>query len=157
MIQMHLTKTKKKYYFQSYPDIEKKVAIVNEQNMVKEETRQKITTYLKLRDLDKVDKMGTTVADRSMFFLNHINEDFINALKVLLQKENDVDKKYEELVKELETMWECKVCDFIIPGKKSFECFVDFEQFTVFLVANEHELKQEVVGYFCEMLDIKCH
>lgn len=35
--------------FQSYPDIEKKVAVINEANLVKEESLKKITTYIKLK------------------------------------------------------------------------------------------------------------
>lgn len=121
---------------------------------MKEETRKKITTYLKAKELGKVDSMGATLSERSDFFLKHPNDNFINALKSILDKKLDTDTKYEQLVKELETMWPCKVENFFGTEMQQFECFVDFEQFTVNLVATKGELKNEVVNYFSEMLNI---
>lgn len=104
--------------------------------------------------------MGTTISDRSMFLANHINQDFINDLKSILRKEIDINQKYDELVKELTSMWECKTGDFLGSSEtqlKQFECLIDFDQFTVFLVASEGELKKNVVNYFCDMLCVKAN
>ena len=135
--------------------MEKKVATIDRANQMKDETRKKITTYMELKKIGKEHLMGTTIAERSDYFLNHYNDDFISALKNILMKDIDCDSKYEELVAELQTMWECRVDDFVIPGNKQFECLIDFEQFTVFLVASEDQIKKEVVNYFTEMLNIK--
>jgi hypothetical protein len=79
-------------------------------------------------------------------------------LKEIVAKKIDFDEKYEELVKEIETMWPCKVSDYLDTGLKQFECDVDFEQFTVCLVASQSELKKEVVNYFSEMLtEVSCN
>lgn len=112
---------------------------------------------MELRKLDKTDKMGTTIADRCNFFIDHINQDFIDDLKKILQKNIDVEAKYYELVKEIETMWPCVVSDFLdsSSGWKQFECLIDFDQFTVFLVEKEEDLKKAVVEYFQRMLKIK--
>ena len=110
-----------------------------------------------LQELGKVDTMGTTISDRSMFLANHIKQEFIDKLKDVLRMELDTDQKYDELVKTLNTMWECKTGDFLDSSEtqlKQFECLIDFDQFTIFLVASERELKKEVVKYFCDMLCI---
>lgn len=98
--------------------------------------------------------MGTTLSERSEFFIKHHNEDFVNALKSILEKKIDDEVKFEELKKELETMWPCNVGNFLDTRMKQFECLVDFEQFTVCLVAPEKDLKKEVVTYFSEMLQV---
>lgn len=142
----------------SFPDMEKKVAVINEKNLVKEESRRKITTYLKMKELDKLDTLGSTVADRSNYFLRHPNSDFIEALKAILEKKDiDDGTKYKELIKELETMWKCNIENFFETGLKEFECQIDFEQFTVNLVAPEGQLPKKVITYFSEMLNIPCH
>lgn len=137
--------------------MEKKVAIINEKNLVKDESRRKITTYLKLKELDKISTMGTTIADRSNFFIRYPNSDFIDALTaILMNKDINDDTKYRELVKELETMWPCIIEDFFDTGLKQFECQIDFEQFTVCLAAPADQLQNKVITYFSEMLNIPC-
>lgn len=110
---------------------------------------------MKLKELGKVDKMGTTLSDRSNFFLNHPNDDFINSLKQTLQKDIDETKMYQELLMKLETMWVCKVEDYFDTDLKQFECIIDFDQFTVYLVARPDKLISEVLDYFKEMLNLK--
>lgn len=105
--------------------------------------------------------MGTTISDRSMFLANHVQQDFIDALKIILKREIDIGQKYDELVEELNKKWECKTGDFLESSEtnlKQFECLIEFDQFTVFLIASEGELKKKVVDYFCDMLCIsaKC-
>ena len=98
--------------------------------------------------------MGTTIKDRNNFFQIQ-DEEFTNALKNIL-KATDIseEEKFENLKKELETMWPCQIDKFVDTDLVQFELLIDYEKFTCVIVATEEQLKKEVLQYFNEMLDL---
>jgi hypothetical protein len=84
----------------SYPDIEKKVAVVNEKNNDVEERLRKITTYMDLKKREKTDLMGVTVSQRHNFFLRNVYyEELTKELQKIINEETSDEEKYELLIK----------------------------------------------------------
>lgn len=96
------------------------------------------------------------LSQRSSYLEEYKNEEFIADLKEILKKKIGTDEKYDELVNELNTLWECRLDNFGSQetGLLQFDCLVEFEQFTICLVATPQEIKQKVVSYFSEMLNV---
>ncbi|KAL7025562.1 hypothetical protein ACKWTF_013534 [Chironomus riparius] len=138
----------------SYPDQEKKVVIVNEENNVKEEARQTITTYLDLKKRNKVDKMGSLLSNRHKFFLDYKDDEFINKLKEILLEDIPLNEKYENFLLELKKKWDYNIANFADLDLKMFELLIEFDQFTVNLVSTEKDLKNTVIEYFMNMLHL---
>ncbi|XP_070502750.1 protein Loquacious [Chironomus tepperi] len=138
----------------SYPDHEKKVMIVNDENNAKEEARRKITTYLDLKSRNKVDKMGSTLSNRHKFFLDYKDHEFIDKLKEILLKNIPLNEKYEKFLQELKTEWDYDIRNFGDLDLKIFELFIQFDQFTVNLVSKEEDLKKTIIEYFMSMLHL---
>lgn len=138
----------------SYPDQEKKVMDINDQNVAKKEARRKITTYLELRNMEKTDKMGTFLSDRHNFLVNYKNEEFIEALKDIILSDMEVIPKYEAFLNEIETEWEYRISPFADTSSVMLEVLVDFDQFSINLVGSESSLPQIVIDYFTNMLHL---
>lgn len=139
----------------SYPDQEKKLMHVNDENMAKEEARRKITSYLELKNRNQTNKMGTLLCDRHLFFIDHKDEEFIESLKTILLTNMNLSSKYQALQEELQNEWECKISRFADTDLKMFELLIEFDQFTVNLVAKEDDLERTVIDYFMDMLQLK--
>lgn len=133
--------------------MEKKLAVVNGASAASEVTRQKATSYLELKKKNMVDKMGTSIKDRHNFFRTQ-DEEFCNALRVILKStELSEDERYENFLKELQTMWPYKIEKFIETDLMKFELLVEYEKFTCILIgSNKQELQTEILKYFDEML-----
>jgi hypothetical protein len=126
---------------------------VNEKNLAKNEADQIITTYINLKKIEKIEKMGTSIANRHNFFLDYYNEDFINDLRSILSNnsyETEIEK-CNTFLNELTRVWNYEIEDF--SGMKKFELLIDFEKFTVALIGlNEEDLKKRILDYFDFML-----
>lgn len=139
--------------FQTYPDIEKKVAVVNPAQ-ADEIIRQKLSTYLDAKKQNKVDKMGTSIKDRHKFYRSQDRE-FVDCLKDILSSTEDDDRqKFQKLLDELETMWPYCITKLADTDLMKFELEIEFEKFTSVLIAPEAELYLDVLQYFKEMLNI---
>lgn len=128
--------------------------IVHKENEVKEEARQKITTYLDLKKRDKVDKMGSLLSNRHKFFIEYKDEVIINKLKEILLEDISLNEKYEKFLMELKTEWQYNITNFADLDLKMFELLIDFDQFTVNLVCKEEDLRKTIIEYFMSMLHL---
>lgn len=141
--------------FQSYPDIEKKVAVISGAAQVKEQIRQKVISYRELKKMDKVDKMGKVIKDRHRFFRTQEQEFVETFCNILKSSELTDSEKYQKVLDELETMWEYKVEKLEGSEMWKFELLIEFDKFTCLLIADTEEaLKTEILQYFNEMMNI---
>ncbi|CRK90018.1 CLUMA_CG003743, isoform A [Clunio marinus] len=139
----------------SYPDMEKKLTVVNDSDQADKNIRQKVTSYLQLKKENKADKMGTTIKDRHAFFRNLPEKDFVDALiNILSSGELNESEKYDKLLEELKTMWNYSIEPFIDTEFLQFELAIDYEKFTCVIIGSEETLPQEVLSYFKQMLNI---
>lgn len=146
------------FQFQSFPDAEKKLAVVNDNPQQRDATiRQKVTSYLDLKKKNKEGEvvMGTSIKNRHKFFRTQ-DAELIECLLQILQSQELTDlEKYEKLVLELETMWPVKIEKFLETDLMKFELQVDYEKFTCVLIGTKENLWREVLEYFCEMMNVK--
>lgn len=142
--------------FQNYPDVEKKIAIVNDPNQAhaQQDFRKKITTYRELKELNKTGSMGVTIRERNNFFVNQEDQDLVQELQNILRTELKDDEKIEKLLEKVKTQWDYKFEKFADTDLMVFELLIDFEVFTVVLMAPVEELNKEILEYFCSMLHV---
>lgn len=112
---------------------------------------------MELKKQGKVEKMGTTIQNRHKFFQEQEKE-FVEALEEILHSsDKSNEEKYEDLIRELETMWTVTTENFIdeSTGLKKFELEIDHDKFSCLLIGTEAELCDVVVEYFIDMLNTK--
>lgn len=129
--------------------------MINDNSQAQEGIRHKISSYLELKKLGKVVKMGTTIQNRHKFFQEQ-DKEFVEALeKILHSDEKSSQQKFDDLVMELETMWTTTIDNFIdeTTGLKKFELEIDHDKFTCVLIGTKDELCDVVVEYFIDMLN----
>lgn len=143
------------FHFQSFPDAEKKIAVVNDSSQHRDAVvRQKITSYLDLKKKNKEGEvvMGTSIKNRHNFFRTQ-DAELVECLKQILYSPDTTDlEKYEKLLMELETMWHYSIEKFLETDLMKFELQIDYEKFTCCLIETEENLWKEVLKYFCEMM-----
>lgn len=87
------------------------------------------------------------------------DESFVAALRKVLQATDVSDQeKYRGLVKELETMWPCKVSSYLEEeglDLQVFELLVEYDKFCCVLIGTKEELPKDVLEYFYTMLNIR--
>lgn len=130
----------------------------NDNAQAQEGIRHKISTYMELKKLGKVVKMGTTIQNRHRFFQDQETEGFVEDLeKILHSTEKNNQEKFEELIQVLETMWTTTVDNFLdeSTGLKKFELEIDHDKFSCVLIGPEAQLCDIVVEYFIDMLNTK--
>lgn len=112
---------------------------------------------MELKKQGKVESMGTMIKERHNFFRKQ-DEDFCQALVNILTSSDSEDEKYEQLVKELKTMWPDLIDPFTTENFFAetefllFEVPIDYEVFTCVLIGSREQLKGEVLQYFNAML-----
>lgn len=139
---------------QSYPDQEKKVMLVNDENLAKEESRRKITSYLEMKKLNKTGKMGTYLSERHNFFLDYKDDEFIESLISVLKSQLEFNEKYEKFMDVLGSQWEYKLVPFYDTNMMMFDLMIDFDQFTVTLTAKKEDMPKTIINYFMYMLHL---
>lgn len=135
---------------QSYPDSEKKLVSVND---TKEAIRQKVTSYREAKKRNLVDKMGTTIRKRHMFYRKQDQEFTKSVTEILTNQLFSDEQKYEQLIKQFELMqWSPVIEKFEETDLFKFTLTIEYEKFTCFLLGTEKGLKTEVVEYFSDMM-----